>query len=115
LRVRSIVGRFLEHSRIFYFANGRDDPVDGEFYIGSADWMFRNLSRRVEEATPIEEPTLRAQLWEILQACLEDSRQAWEMQPDGAYVQRTPPQGTTGIAALGLHAWLSQRTMQRAG
>jgi polyphosphate kinase len=115
LRVRSIVGRFLEHSRIFYFANGRDDPVDGEFYIGSADWMFRNLSRRVEAATPIEEPTLRAQLWEILQACLEDSRQAWEMQPDGAYVQRTPPQGTTGIAALGLHAWLSQRTMQRAG
>jgi polyphosphate kinase len=115
VRVRSIVGRFLEHSRIFYFANGRDDPVDGDFYIGSADWMFRNLSRRVEAATPIEEPALRAQLWEIVQACLDDSRQAWEMQSDGSYVQRTPPQGAVGVAGLGLHAWLSQRTMQRAG
>src|SRR5207249_607854 len=48
LTVRSIVGRFLEHSRIYYFANGQDDPLDGEFYIGSADWMQRNLSGRVE-------------------------------------------------------------------
>ena len=115
LRIRSIIGRFLEHSRIFYFANGHDDPVDGEFYIGSADWMFRNLSRRVEAAAPIEEPALRAQLWEILQACLDDSRQAWEMQPDGSYVQRQPADGATGAAALGLHAWLSQRAVQRVG
>ena len=115
LRVRSIIGRFLEHSRIFYFANGHDDPVDGEYFIGSADWMFRNLSRRVEVATPIEEPALRAQLWEILLACLDDSRQAWEMQSDGSYLQRQPAQGASGAAALGLHAWLSQRAVQRAG
>lgn len=115
LRVRSIIGRFLEHSRIFYFANGHDDPVDGEYYIGSADWMFRNLSRRVEAATPIEEPALRAQLWEILQACLDDSRQAWEMQAAGSYLQLQPAPGARGAAALGLHAWLSQRAVQRAG
>ena len=56
IRVRSIIGRFLEHSRIFHFAAGHDDPLDGEFYIGSADWMFRNLSRRVEVVTPVTAP-----------------------------------------------------------
>ncbi len=85
IRVRSIIGRFLEHSRIFHFANGEDDPLAGEFYIGSADWMLRNLSRRVEAATPVEDPALRQRLWDILQASLADQRQAWEMQPDGTY------------------------------
>ena len=54
IRVISVIGRFLEHSRIFYFRNGADDPVDGEFYIGSADWMYRNLLARVEAVVPIE-------------------------------------------------------------
>ena len=53
IRIRSIIGRFLEHSRIFHFAAGSDDPLDGEFLIGSADWMHRNLSDRVEAAAPI--------------------------------------------------------------
>jgi polyphosphate kinase len=53
IRIRSIIGRFLEHSRIFYFANGKANPVDGDFFIGSADWMFRNLSKRIEVVTPI--------------------------------------------------------------
>ena len=53
IRIRSIIGRFLEHSRIFYFANGGQDSADGEYYIGSADWMFRNLSKRIEVVTPI--------------------------------------------------------------
>ena len=53
IRIRSIIGRFLEHSRIFYFANGKQDPVEGEFFIGSADWMFRNLSKRIEVVTPV--------------------------------------------------------------
>src|SRR5262252_836653 len=53
IRVRSIIGRFLEHSRIFHFAAGREDPADGKFYIGSADWMFRNLSKRVEVIAPV--------------------------------------------------------------
>ena len=53
IRIRSIIGRFLEHSRIFYFANGRQDPAEGEYFIGSADWMFRNLSKRIEVVTPV--------------------------------------------------------------
>lgn len=54
--MRSIVGRFLEHSRIFHFAAGADHPVQGEFFIGSADWMYRNLSKRVEVVTPVVDP-----------------------------------------------------------
>jgi polyphosphate kinase len=90
LRIRSIVGRFLEHSRIYHFAAGSDDPLEGEFLIGSADWMTRNLSKRVEAAVPIAERRLRARLWEILQICLADTRTAWEMQPDGRYLQLRP-------------------------
>ena len=67
IRVRSIIGRFLEHSRIFYFANGASDPRDGDFYIGSADWMERNLSWRVEVVAPVVAPALRQRLWEILE------------------------------------------------
>ena len=90
LRVRSIIGRFLEHSRIYHFAAGSDDPLEGEFLIGSADWMHRNLSERVEAAVPIAERRLRARLWEILQICLADTRTAWQMQPDGRYLQLRP-------------------------
>ncbi|MFM7808099.1 MAG: polyphosphate kinase 1, partial [Planctomycetota bacterium] len=87
IRVRSILGRFLEHSRIFWFQNGAVDPLDGEFFIGSADWMYRNLQTRVEAATPITQPAHRARLWEVLQTCLEDRRQAWQMQSDGSYAK----------------------------
>ena len=90
IRVRSIVGRFLEHSRIFHFAKGSADPLEGEFLIGSADWMHRNLSERVEAAVPITQRRLRARLWEVLAVCLADRRNAWEMQPDGTYVQLLP-------------------------
>ena len=90
IRIRSIIGRFLEHSRIYHFAAGSDDPLDGEFLIGSADWMHRNLSERVEAAVPILERRLRARLWEILEICLADHRNAWQMQPDGSYVQLRP-------------------------
>jgi len=114
VRVRSIIGRFLEHSRIFHFANGAPDPLDGEFYIGSADWMYRNLSRRVEAATPVDDRGARRQLWEILDASLQDSRQAWELGPDGTYIQCQPPLGATGPARVGTHAWLMDRTRQRA-
>jgi polyphosphate kinase len=113
VRVRSIIGRFLEHSRIFHFANGQADPLDGEFYIGSADWMFRNLSRRVEAATPVEDRTGRRQLWEILEAALADSRQSWDLGPDGGYLQRQPPEGATGPARVGTHAWLMDLARQR--
>ena len=70
----SILGRFLEHSRIFYFRNGAEEPADGEFYIGSADWMIRNLDRRVEAITPIEKPVLRSRLWRMLEIYLADRR-----------------------------------------
>lgn len=89
IRVISIVGRYLEHSRIFYFQNNGQD----ELYIGSADWMTRNLDRRVEAVTPIDDPGIAKDLQEILGILLSDNRQAWELQPDGSYVQRRPTSG----------------------
>jgi len=90
IRVQSVIGRFLEHSRIFYFRNGADHDLDGEFYIGSADWMYRNLSARVESITPVQQRPLKQRLWDILQIMLNDRRSAWDMHPDGSYIQRTP-------------------------
>lgn len=113
IRVRSIIGRFLEHSRIFYFANGAADPLDGEFFIGSADWMYRNLSRRVEAATPVVSRDARRQLWEILETSLQDARQAWDAGPDGTYVQCQPPEDADGPARVGTHAWLMGLARQR--
>jgi len=90
IRVISVIGRFLEHSRIFYFRNAAEDGRDGEYYIGSADWMYRNLANRVEMITPVEHRPARLRLWEVLQTLLADQRQAWDMQSDGSYVQRRP-------------------------
>ncbi|GGN22305.1 polyphosphate kinase 1 [Halarchaeum nitratireducens] len=98
IAVHSIVGRFLEHARVFYFENGArsTDPhaADGagepEWYIGSADWMTRNLDYRVEAVTPVETPALRAQLRFILELSLRDNRRRWVMQSDGSYEQATP-------------------------
>lgn len=84
IKVISIVGRFLEHSRIFYFYNGGQEEV----YIGSADWMPRNLDRRVEAITPVEDPEIAKDLQEVLGIMLCDNRQAWDLQPDGEYVRR---------------------------
>ncbi|MEQ8753610.1 MAG: polyphosphate kinase 1 [Coleofasciculus sp. G1-WW12-02] len=84
IRVISIIGRFLEHSRIYYFYNQGDEEV----YIGSADWMRRNLDRRVEAITPVEDPEIIKDLQEILAIMMADNRQAWELQPDGRYIQR---------------------------
>lgn len=86
IRVISIIGRFLEHSRIYYFYNQGNEQV----YIGSADWMRRNLDRRVEAITPIENPEIIKDLQEILAIMMADNRQAWELQPDGRYIQRQP-------------------------
>jgi polyphosphate kinase len=85
VRVRSIIGRFLEHSRVFHFANGETDPIAGDFYIGSADWMTRNLSHRIEVVTPVQAAGLRRRLWETLDLMLRDERQAWTMDADGGY------------------------------
>lgn len=86
IRVISIVGRFLEHARIFYFDNGGES----EAYIGSADWMPRNLDRRVEAVVIVDDPNLSQDLQEILGIMLADNRHAWELQSDGKYVQRQP-------------------------
>ncbi|MDO8502117.1 MAG: polyphosphate kinase 1 [Gemmatimonadaceae bacterium] len=86
IRVVSIIGRFLEHSRIFYFANAGKE----EYYFGSADWMPRNFDRRVEAVTPVEDASLHPRLRSLLNTCLGDNRQAWDLQPDGSYVQRDP-------------------------
>lgn len=86
IRIISIVGRFLEHSRIFYFHNNGEE----EIYIGSADWMRRNLDRRVEVITPVLEPDIAKDLQEVLGIMIADNRQAWELQHDGSYIQRRP-------------------------
>ena len=90
VRVRSIVGPFLEHSRIFYFANGGDEEV----YIGSADWMARNLDRRVEVVVPVMDPSLKSYLKDtVLAAYLRDNVKARVMNSDGSYV---PPEMDSG-------------------
>ncbi|MEC7738868.1 MAG: polyphosphate kinase 1 [Cyanobacteriota bacterium] len=86
ISVISIIGRFLEHSRIFWFANDNNPEV----YIGSADLMPRNLDRRVEAITPIEEPEQKEHLERLLNLYLNDNREAWDMQSDGSFLQRQP-------------------------
>ena len=86
IRVISIVGRFLEHARIFYFRNAGEE----EYFIGSADLMRRNLESRVEAVTPVENSDLRQELRMILDIQLNDQRSAWDMQSDGTYIQRRP-------------------------
>lgn len=94
IRVRSIVGRFLEHSRIYYFQNGGEPEV----YIGSADLMERNLDRRVEVLCPIADPEIRTHLREvILAALLADTARAWELRTDGTYIRATPDPGVEPV------------------
>lgn len=99
IEVISIIGRFLEHHRIYYFAND-GNPL---YFIGSADWMSRNLLARVEAIVSVEEPALQEQLERVLSVCLADRRQAWLMQPDGLYRRRDEPapasKGASGQSA----------------
>jgi polyphosphate kinase len=115
IRVRSIIGRFLEHSRIFHFAAGQENPAEGEFFIGSADWMYRNLSKRVEVVAPVESRPTKERLWEILDICLRDRRQAWALNREGTYSQLYPQPGAEGPEALGTHATLMELARRRSG
>ena len=114
IRIRSIIGRFLEHSRIFYFANGNEDPAEGEYFIGSADWMYRNLSKRVEVVTPVFASGPKARLWEILDINLRDQREAWVLGSDAQYVRLHPKDGTTGPEGVGTHQSLMNLALDRA-
>ena len=109
IRVRSIVGRFLEHSRIYYFANGGEE----EIYTGSADWMPRNLYERVEVLVPLRDEFLRERVrHEILDAYLADNRKARILLRDATYVRawqtkhgksnRKPPAGAAAFQCAGL-------------
>jgi polyphosphate kinase len=89
IRVISVVDRFLEHSRIFYFENAGNPEV----FVGSADWMDRNLSRRVEVVFPVEQPELKQRVIDILKITLADNVKARELLPDGAYRRIKPPEG----------------------
>jgi polyphosphate kinase len=111
ITVMSVIGRFLEHSRIYYFRNAGQ----GEYYIGSADWMYRNLNNRVECITPIHDTALQPRLRHILDVMQADHRQAWDMDADGRYVQRTPPPDEpTTPAALGTHRALMEAIRREA-
>ena len=92
IRVRSIIGRFLEHSRVFYFSTGSEEAL----YLSSADWMNRNMLRRVELAWPVEDAALRQRIVnECLQTYLHDSVDAWTLNADGHYTQVHPTKGRT--------------------
>jgi polyphosphate kinase len=106
IRVRSIVGRFLEHSRIWVFANGRRR----DYYIGSADLMPRNLDLRVEVVTPVTDPDLTGRLQEILDVMLADNVQAWELSEDGSWQRRRPAQGEERVST---HKTLSDLALRR--
>ncbi len=95
IRVYSVVGRFLEHSRVYAFSNGGDP----EYYIGSADWMKRNLNSRVETVVPILGDQVKIELREILDVYMEDNCSTWDCLPDGTYQRRSPSSGEVALAA----------------
>ena len=107
IRVVSIVGRFLEHDRVFYFENAGD----AHLYIGSADWQRSRLDDRVEAAVPIRDAHHQDRILRSLQAALDDPRTAWDLYPDGRYVQRTPTDDT----AIGVQERHIQEARERAG
>ena len=106
IRVVSIIGRFLEHSRIFYFYNNGEPDT----FIGSADWMRRNLDDRVEVMVPIHDAHAQKRLLRTLAFCLDDNRQAWELAADGRYTL-LHPEGDEPVRAL--HDTLMRRARQR--
>ena len=114
IQIRSIIGRFLEHSRIFHFAAGKQEPIEGEFYIGSGDWMFRNLSKRVEVVTPVVARRPKERLWEILDICLRDRRQAWVLDSGGGYTQLRPDESSEGPERAGTHTTLMELARRRS-
>ena len=110
IRVVSIVGPILEHARVFYFRNGGAE----EFFLGSADAMRRNLEYRVEVVVPVEDPALREDLRIMLQTQMADRRSAWDMQPDGSYLQRRPGEGEDSRSSQGIQMELAEKRCRDA-
>jgi polyphosphate kinase len=108
ISVRSILGRFLEHSRIYYFRNGQEDPIKGDFFIGSADWMYRNLYSRVECLVPILDSHLKNELWSMIQLFLDPNIEHWTMGSSGSYTRK----GSSDYQDS-LHAKLIERYLER--
>ena len=107
IHVRSIIGRYLEHPRIFYFHNVGNE----EIFIGSADWMRRNLDRRIEAVTPIEDSDIKNALKNLLHMMLADNRQAWDLQTDGRYVQRVAGKNEDTVS---VHNMLMETALRQA-
>ena len=107
IRIRSVVGRYLEHSRIYRFANG-SGPGEAKYLIGSADLMTRNINGRVEALVPVDGPELQARLQEILDVALSDDRLAWSLGDDGRWHKET------GDADIDTHRYLQQAALGRA-
>ena len=108
ISVRSIIGRYLEHERIFVFGRGEAQEV----FIGSGDLLERNTVRRVEAFTAVTDPEARAEVLEVLSAMRRDNRQAWIMQPDGSYL-RPEPTGEAFVSQTYLHTYFAGRTVQK--
>ena len=105
IRVRSVVGRYLEHSRIYAFGDGSEAPI--RYLIGSADMMPRNLDNRIEVLVPVEDPSLQRRLQEVLDVNLEDEVLAWRLGPDGTWERPTGD-------GPGVHRRLQQLAIERA-
>ena len=101
ITVQSTIGRFLEHSRVFYFRNGKENPLDGDFFIGSADWMYRNLHARVEAVCPIYDKAAKEKLWSLLQLYLNDTKQTWVMRADASYDRKSKGQDANSAGVQG--------------
>jgi polyphosphate kinase len=100
IRVVSVVGRFLEHSRAYYFENGSEDGKRPALYLGSADLMQRNLDRRVEVLFPIEDPELLTSIRdEILEVELHDTMKAWQLSSEGSWMRVEPKDGAEQVSA----------------
>src|SRR5690606_7198436 len=96
IRVRSIAGRLLEHSRVYFFQNHGGEPI---YMAGSADWMPRNFHRRIEVVFPIDDPRLQKEIFSILEILLKDTAEAKELKPTGAYVPVPCPKDTPPFSA----------------
>jgi polyphosphate kinase len=112
IRVTSVVDKFLEHSRIFYFENGGNPDV----FLGSADWMPRNFFRRIEVMFPVEDPRLKGRLiGEILQVVSNDTVKARQLDPDGTYTRVVPADGAEGVRSQLIFQSRARESAREAG